>query len=155
MRQGVAHGLQGDGCRRFCGIAVDAGADAREGDAAYLVRFGKMQAVGVGSGELCGFVLPATMPDRADGVDDVAGGQAVAGSDFCLACLAAVELAAFGKQLRPGSAVNGTVHPASAQQGVVGGVDDGVNGQGGDVGNGDFDGAHGGARMGLQWLHCI
>ena len=34
--------------------------------------------------------------------------------------------------------MDGAIHAATAEQGLIRGVDDGVNAQGGDVGNNDF-----------------
>ncbi|MNN71633.1 hypothetical protein D3C81_1875870 [compost metagenome] len=66
---------------------------------------------------------------------DLAGGAANAGAKFR-------QLLAFGQQAGAGGTVDGAVHTAAAQQGFVGRVDDGVNGQLGDVALPDFN-AHG------------
>ena len=58
--------------------------------------------------------------------------------DFGAAGLAAMERAAFGQQLGPGRAMDRAIHPATAEQRGVRGVDDGVNAQGRDVGDDDF-----------------
>ena len=81
----------------------------------------------------------AALPDRADGVDDMAGLEAIAARDLGLAGLAAAERAAFGEQLRPGGAMDGAVDAAAAEQGGVGRVDDGVDVERGDVGLEDLD----------------
>ena len=46
--------------------------------------------------------------------------------------------AAFGEKLRPGRAMDRTIHAAPAEQRPIGGVDDGVNAQCRDVGDDDF-----------------
>jgi hypothetical protein len=67
-------------------------------------------------------------------VDHVAGGQAVAARDAGLPRRAAAEGAALGQQLGAGGVVDRAVDAAAAEQAFVGGVDDGVDGEPGDVG---------------------
>lgn len=62
-----------------------------------------------------------------DSVDDVAGGEIVPGGEFSLAGGSAAEAGAFGEQSVAGGAVDGAVNAAAAEEGVVGGVDDGVD----------------------------
>lgn len=64
----------------------------------------------------------------------LAGGQAIALRELGVARCAAAQLAAFGKQLRPGGAMDCAIHAAAAEQGRIGRVDDGVNVQRRDVG---------------------
>ncbi len=49
-----------------------------------------------------------------------------------------MERAAFGKQFGTGAAMDRTIDAAATEQRRIRGVDDGVNAQGGDVGNDDF-----------------
>ena len=79
------------------------------------------------------------MPDRAYGMDHMPRRQKVTLRDFDVAGLAAAEGAALGKKLRPGGTMDRAVDAAPAKQGRIGGVDDGVNAQAGDVGNDDFE----------------
>src|SRR6266571_8567797 len=67
--------------------------------------------------------MSAILPDRADGVDDPFGRQFVALGDSCLASRAPAQLSAFLEQLRSGGVMDGAIHPAAAEQGRVGGVD--------------------------------
>ena len=78
------------------------------------------------------------MPDRADGVNHMPRRQPIAQGDLGAAGLAAMERAALGGKLRSGRAMDRTVHAAAAEQGAIGGVDDGVNAQCRDVGDDDF-----------------
>jgi len=119
--------------------AVDAGADGRDGDAGKLVLGGDLQAAAIARGEQRLLVRAAAAPDRADRVDDVAGGEAVAPGDLRLARRAAAERAAFRQKLRPGGPVNGAVDPAAAEQRLVRGINDGVNREPGDVALDDLD----------------
>ena len=96
VRMGL-HLAHGDLGRRFLGIAVDAGRDRWEGDAFQAVLPGQRQAVAIAARQQLRFARCAAVPDRADGMDDVARFQAIAPGDLGLAGLAAVECAAFGQ----------------------------------------------------------
>ena len=77
--------------------------------------------------------MRAAPPARADRMDDVARGQAIAFGDPGLAGGAAAQCAALLKELPPGGAVDGAVHSAAAQQRLVGRVHDGVHREPGNV----------------------
>ena len=66
-------------------------------------------------------------------MDHVPAGQVIATGDAGLAGGAAVQRFALGHEARPGDPVDGTVYPGAAQQGGVGGVDDGISVELGDV----------------------
>ena len=78
------------------------------------------------------------MPDRANGMDHMLRRQSIRFGDFGIAGRAAVERAALGEQFGSGAAMYRAIDAATAEQGLIRGVDDGVNAQGGDVGNNDF-----------------
>ncbi len=80
----------------------------------------------------------AAVPHRPDGMDHMPSPEPIAAGDFRLAGFGAAEASAFGQQLRSGSAMNGAVDATAAQEAAVGGIDDGIHIQGGDVGNNDF-----------------
>jgi len=82
--------------------------------------------------------VPAAIPHRADGVDHVFRRKPISPGDFGITGLASVEHAAFGNKLGPGGPMNGTIHPATAQEGGIRRVDDGVNAQCGDISDDDF-----------------
>ncbi len=65
-------------------------------------------------------------PGRANGMDYKLRRQAVALFDFGLSHFTTVQGAALSQQIRPGSAVNGARQRPTAQQALVGGVDDGI-----------------------------
>jgi len=69
----------------------------------------------------------AAVPYRAHGMDHMPGLQQIPSGDFGAAGLAAMEGAAFGKQLGPCRAMDRAIDAAPAEQGRIGGVDDGVN----------------------------
>jgi hypothetical protein len=129
------------------GVAVDAGADAAKGHGPDAVLGGEGQASVVARREQRPGPLGArSVVDGTDGVDDVLGRQPVALGQLGIARGAAdaavggagVEVlgepGARGPELPAGGAVDGAVDAAAAHQGGLGGVDDGLDGQGGDVG---------------------
>jgi hypothetical protein len=92
----------------------------------------------VARGQRLILAIAATVPDRADGVNDMPCRQPISQGDLGVAGLAAMERAAFGYQFRPGAAMNRAIDAAAAEQGIIRGVDDGINAQARDVGNDDF-----------------
>ena len=79
------------------------------------------------------------------------GRQPISSRDLGVTGCAAVERAAFPEQLWPRCTMDRAIDTAPAEQGRIRGVDDGVNAQGGDIGNNDFqprlaDLARGGAQ---------
>ena len=128
---GCGEGL-GDGFYRysrglFDGVAVDAGGDAGEGDGGQAFTVGEDEGFAVAGGQLGGFVVVATSPDWAYGVQDAFGVQAASGGGDDLAGRAASDSATFFQDRRATSAVDRAVHAAATGQSRVGGVDDGVN----------------------------
>lgn len=101
---------------------------------------GELQGAGVAGGERGVLAVAAIVPDRADRVDHMARRQPVTAGDLGIAGVATAERAAFGKQFGAGSAMDGAVDTAAAEQGCIGGVDDRVDGERGDVGNDDLTG---------------
>ena len=79
------------------------------------------------------------MPDRSDGMNDMPRRKTISQRYFGIAGFAAIKRAAFGEQLRSGRAMDRAIDAAPAQQRRIRGVDDGVNAQGGDVGDDDFN----------------
>ena len=72
-------------------------------------------------------------------MDHMLGRQPITFGDLGIACLATIEQAAFFEQLITSRVVDRSVHATTAEQCRVGGVDDGVNAQGCNVGDGDFE----------------
>ena len=127
------HGVNSDFSSLFKRVAIDATADRGKGNTVKPVFMRQLHAALITAFEQGGLVGVATMPDRSDGVDHVPGGQPVTSGDFGVTGGAAVQCPALGQQLGPGDTVNGAINTATAQQGIVGGVDDGIHLQGGDV----------------------
>jgi hypothetical protein len=69
----------------------------------------------------------AALPDRPDGMNDMARREPVAMGNPGVAGFAATKRAAFGEQPRPGRAMDRAIDPAAAKQRAIRGVDDGVN----------------------------
>jgi hypothetical protein len=92
------------------------------------------------AGEQFRFSVVSAIPYRADGVNDVGGGEPIALGEPGIAGFATAKEAALVEELGAGGAMDCPVHPAAAEQGAIGGVDDGIDGQGCDVGaeNSDF-----------------
>jgi hypothetical protein len=80
-------------------------------------------------------------PDRPDGMEYISARQTIALRNLGVTGFAAAQPGAFLQQTRSGGPVDGAVHPASTQQRVVGGIDNGINRQCGDIGLNDFDGS--------------
>jgi len=95
---------------------------------------GQLQRLPIAAPQQFGFPVLAIPPDRTDRVDNVPGWQPVARSDPGLPSRATAERTAFLQQLGTGCPVDRTIHPAAAQEGLVGRVNDGVHPEGGDIG---------------------
>ena len=106
------------------------------------------ERVAVAIGEQPILAALAAAPDGAHGVDHVARRQTEARRDLGLSRLAAAELGARRAELRSGGAVDGAVDAAAAEQALIGGVDDGVDVERGDVALDDVD------ALGHRSLHA-
>jgi len=115
------------------GVAENAGGDQWKCHRLTAVLLRQRKARPVAGGELLPLTALTAVPHRADGVDDVAARQAVRARDFGLAGPAAAQRPALLEQLRPRRPVDAPIHPASAQQGLLGRVDNGVHGHFRDV----------------------
>lgn len=131
--------VEGDGGSLGFGITVDSGADAREGDGVQLILYGKPEAIAVAGGQQEAFALMSPAPDGSDRVDHVSGRQTVAFGDLSFPGITSVEGAAFGKQFRTGSPMDGAVDTSASEQTVVGGIDNSIHFQAGDVSAQDFE----------------
>ena len=109
------------------GIAVDAGGNQGKGNTLAVVFVRKLQRVPVAGGQQLTLAVMTVLPDGACCMDDVSARQAVPAGDFRLTGLASVQRPARLKKLRPRGTVDRAVHAAAAQQGRVGGVDDGIH----------------------------
>ncbi len=95
--------------------------------------------------------MTAAPPYRADGVNDMVGRQPVSGGDFRSSTFTAAKESAFLEQAIAGRPVNRTVDTATAEQGLVRGIDDRVDLDPGDVAL-DYGQARSGFHSGLEFI---
>ncbi len=115
------------------GIAVRTDADAWERDRREVVLTRDLQRPPVRGRQQLLLTVEAAVPHRPDGVDDEACGQPVTAGQLRVTGVAAAECSALGQEIGPRGAVDGAVDSASAEQRPVGGIDDGVDLELGDV----------------------
>jgi hypothetical protein len=137
--QELAHRLQRHQARLAAGIAVHAGAQRREGDAFTAVVDGQLQACVVAASQELRCRTTFLPVDGPDGVYDLLTRELVRARDLRAACFAAVERLAFLEEVGTGGAVDCAIDAAPAEQGVVGCIDDGVDGESGYVFPDDAD----------------
>jgi hypothetical protein len=75
---------------------------------------GQGERVAVAGGQKLSFASAAPLPDGSNGVDDIGGRKAVAAGNASLPGGATAQATAFGEQIGPGGAVDGTVHAVAA-----------------------------------------
>ena len=137
---GIPHLIQGDPGRPIGGIAVNSRRDGGERDGSYI-RVGSRQVkhAAVRSAKEIRFAARPALPHWPNGVDHISGGQSVAaGQNGRTRSKAWGSLALF-QQLGARGPVVGAIHPSPATESFVCRVDDGVGGEGGDVGDEDLD----------------
>ena len=96
---------------------------------------GNGDGAAVARGQQRVLIVPASVPDRADRVDDVPCGELVTTGDLRVACGTAAERTALGQQFGSRATVDGPVNASPAEQRGVGGVDDRINVKRRDVGD--------------------
>jgi hypothetical protein len=98
------------------GKTIDAGGDRGKGNRSQTVGLAQFDGAAIAGRQRLIFALAAAVPDRTDSMDHMLGRQPITPGDFGAAGLAAMERAAFGKQFRPGRAVDRTIDAATAKQ---------------------------------------
>ena len=98
----------------FCWKSKDAGRNRGKRHRFEIVVAAKLDRTAIARGEL--LILPtiATVPDRPDGMDHMPRRQEISFGDLGIAGFAAVERAAFGQQLGPGSIMDRAINAAPA-----------------------------------------
>src|SRR5512135_665764 len=91
----LADSFQRDAAGLSEGVAVGAGRDGRKGDAFAAVLGCKGERLAIAAGQQLGFASLFLCVNRADGMDHVPGGKAIAAGDFGFASTAAAQLPAF------------------------------------------------------------
>src|ERR1035437_1501570 len=121
-------------------IAEGSGRYRREGQGSDSVVIGDLDRNTIATGEGFSLALVTSPRHRADGVNDIFGGQSPAGSDDSFAGGEGADCGddalALLKDGGAASVVNRTIHAAAAEQRGVGGVDEGLDAFRGDVGGG-------------------
>ena len=113
--------------------AIDAGGNRRKRNRIELVHLRETDRFLVAGSEQRIFVAGFVMPDRADGMDDVARRQFAADGDDRLAGRQAVapqtgaQGAAGREDGRAAAAMDGAIDSAAAEQAAVGSIDDGID----------------------------
>ena len=92
----------------------------------------------IAGGQRLVFTAATVVPDGTDRVNHVTRRQTVCGGDFGSAGLAAPERPALLEKVGSGGAMDSPIDATTPEQRRVRGVDDGVNAQGRDVGENDF-----------------
>jgi len=120
------------------GKPIDTGGDGWKGHRRKTVELAELDRARIAGGKLPVFAATAIIPDGSDRVNHMTCRQTICRGDFGAAGLAAAERAALFEKLRPGGTMDGSINPTASEQRGVRGVDDGVNTQGRNVGNDDF-----------------
>src|SRR5438067_2380068 len=132
----------GEVCREFGhgnprrpvpGKTIDPGRDGGDGNRLKPLLAGDCQAGAVAAGQDVRFACIAAAPYRTDRMNDMPGRQPIAAGQPCLSRRAATDPAAFGEEFRAGGAVNRAIDPAAAKQRRIGGIDDRIDRQPGDI----------------------
>ena len=135
----LAHHLDGDARGVIFRIAVHAGADAREGDAADPGFLRQPDRAAVAALQQLRLALITAMPHRAHRVDHPFGFEAKSRCDARFTGGTTTQLAAGFQQSRPRRPMYRPVHATAAQERGVGRVDDDIHVQIGDVVLDDLD----------------
>lgn len=128
------------------GIAVSSGGNGWEGDGGDGVVVGEAEGFAIATGEGCGFVACASaIIDGTHGVDNIFCSEAASGGEDGLAGGETVDFGddalALFEDGRTAGTMDGAIDAASAEEGRIGGVDDGFGGLFGDVGGAvEFEG---------------
>ena len=138
LDQRLDRGRHRDPRRAIGGETIDAGGNGGKGNRSKVVGLAKLDLAPVTRRQRLVFTLVSAVPDRAHGMNDMPCRQPITPGDFGVAGVAAMERVAFRQQLRAGRPVDRTVHAAAAEQRTIRGVDDSVNAQRRNVGDGDF-----------------
>jgi hypothetical protein len=136
--QRVDRGRNGDPRGAIGRKTVNAGRNGRKGNRGKAMGLHECDRAGVAGRQCLIFLLAPAVPHWTDGMNHMPRRQSITFGDFGVAGLAAMERAAFGQQFGAGRAMDRAIDAATAEQRGIRSVDDGVNAQGRDVGDDDF-----------------
>src|SRR6185312_175656 len=94
--------------------AIDAGRDGGKGNRGEIMVAAKPDRGGIAGGKQRVLAMSAAIPHRPDSMDHIFGRQAISTRDLGVTGLAAAQRTAFGKQLRPGRAMDGAIDATAA-----------------------------------------
>jgi hypothetical protein len=117
----------------------DAGRDGRKGDGCETLLGGKRQAVAVAGSKLPVLAALPAAPNRSNRVDHVTRGQAEARGDLRLTSGATAKFGACLGKIGACGTVDRAADAAAGSQHLIGGIDDGIDVQPGDVAFDDLD----------------
>jgi hypothetical protein len=138
-RQHVHRRLEGDASGPLGRKPKGAGRNGGKCHRTKTAGVAELDGAAIAAGEQFIFAAVAAVPDWSDGMNHVARGEQIAFGDLGVAGFAAIESATLGKKPGTRRIMDGTVNAATAKQRRICRVDDGVNAQGRDVGNSDFE----------------
>src|SRR6266404_534585 len=125
--QRLDHGRNRDPRRAIGRKAIDAGGSGGNGNRSKAVGLAQFDGAGVARRQRVILAAVSPVPHRADGMNHMPCRKPVTPGDFGVAGRTAMQGAAFGEKLKAGRAMDGAIDATAAEQGGVGGVDDGVN----------------------------
>src|SRR6202163_2225130 len=111
----AAHGLDRDRNREPQRISICSAADGRKRDRAQPVDDRDLEATALASRQQFRLAIGAVTPYRADGMNDMRCGKAVAAGDFRVSGVAPAEAYALGEQIGPGGAMYRAVDSAASE----------------------------------------
>lgn len=124
---------QGDFRRAVRGKSVGSRRDGRKSDRPQAKLLGGLQGIPV-TGRKKSILVPlAARPDGPDGVDHVSGRQTIGSAPTRLARRAAADPPSLFEEPGPRGPVDGPVDASPSEEGRIGGIDDGIRLETGDV----------------------
>lgn len=125
-------GIHGNFAGILDGVSVDPAADCRKRNGRQPAIPGEIQTAGIAAGQQAA-VFRAAPIYRSHGVDDVFGHKSIAPGHPGFARRATTDGSTLGQQFRTSRTMYGPIYTASAFERCIGRIDDGINGQLGDV----------------------
>src|SRR5947209_12230202 len=138
FRERVMHRLHHERRGALSRKTVNAGRDRRKRDGLELMFRRDLESAAIARGEFRVFVAMSAAPARTNCMDDMARRQLVAAGDLRIAGFAAAQCFTLAQQLLPVGAMDRAIDTAAAEQAFVGGIDDRIDIELGDVAERDL-----------------
>ena len=100
-------------------IRIDACRNRWESYAAYPSILCQLKRILIAVRKQFRFTMPAAVPDRSDGMDDIFTGQIVSSCNLRLTGFTSIQCPALCQQLLSGSTMNGSVHATAAKKRII------------------------------------